>query len=230
MEKKYSFRKGSEYFRIFLNNSFLYSHFYIEKRDSLEDFLRDREYSVNSSIRNLSKKFKFNQEDITSIKEFHFSLFPRISESAYSYIKKRAFLVFTYSEMEQYFFKCMKHILISHSSYSEVKAEKQTVGFIMRNNWQKIFNSFRAFINHTINDNLIKELDKFRIIRNLFAHGNGTINQNYLNYFPNSSQRFGDRLDLTTDLIYKYQNLSSEIIIFFDDALLQIFPELTYNP
>jgi hypothetical protein len=231
MERKYSFRKGSEYFRIFYNNSVLYSHFYIEKRDSLEDFLRDREQSINSNIRNLSKKFKLNQEDITSIKEFNVSLFPRISESEYSYIKKRAFLIFTYSEMEQYFFRCMNYCIIK-TGVSEIQAEKETVDFIMRNNWEKIFEGFKTLhrLNHNLNSNLIDELQKFKIIRNLFAHGNGTINQKYLNNFPNSNQKFGEKLNLIPELIFKYFNLSSEIIAYFDDALLKIFPELTYNP
>lgn len=235
MEKKInlneiSFRKGSEYFRIYLNNSFLYSHFYIEKRDSLKGFLRDREQSVNSSIRNLSKKFKLNQEDITSIKEFHFSLFPRISESAYSYIKKRAFLVFIYSEMEQYFFRCMNYCIIK-TGVSEIQAETETEDS-MRNSWKKIFEGFKTLynLNHNLDSKLINELQKFKIIRNIFTHGNGTINQNYLNYFPNSNQKFGEKLNLTTKFIYKYYSLSSEIITYFDDALLKIFPELTYNP
>lgn len=225
------FRKGSEYFRIFFKNSFLYIHFYLEKRDSLEGFLRDREQSINSTIRNLSKKIKLNQEDITSIKAFNLSLFPRITESAYTYIKKRAFLVFTYSEMEQYFFRCMNYCIIK-TGVSEIQAEKETVDFIMRNNWQKIFDGFKTLhrLNHNLNSNLINEVQKFRIIRNLFAHGNGTINQKYLNHFPNSNQRFGEKLNLTTKLINKYFNLSSEIIAYFDDALLKIFTELTYNP
>lgn len=224
------FRIGSESFRIFFNYSFLYIHFYVEKRDSLEGFLRDREQSVNSTIRNLSKKIKLNQEDITSIKEFNFSLFPRISESAYSYIKKRAFLVFTYSEMEQYFFRCMKYCF-TKTSESEIQTEKETED-LMRNPWKKIFEGFKTLhrLNHNLNSNLINELQKFKIIRNLFAHGNGTINKKYLNNFPNSNQKFGEKLNLTTKLIYKYFNLSSEIIAYFDDALLKIFPELTYNP
>ncbi len=231
MERKYSFRKGSEYFRIFSNHFFLYSYFYIEKRDSLKDFLRDREQSINSNIRNLSEKFKLNQEDIKSIKEFHFSLFPRISESVYSYIKKRAVLVFTYSEMEEYFFRCMNYCIIK-TGESEIQAEKETVDFIMRNNWQNIFEGFKTLhnLNHNLNSNLIDEVQKFKIIRNLFTHGNGTINQKYLDNFPNSNQRYGEKLNLTQELIFKYFGLSFEITSYFDHALLKIYPELTYKP
>ncbi len=235
MEKKInlneiSFRKGSKYHRIFVNHSFLYSHFYIEKRDSLEDFLRDREQFVNSFIRNISKKFKLNQEDITSIKELDFSLFPRISESAYSYIKKRAFLVFTYSEMEQYFFRCMNYCIIK-TGVSEIQAEKKTENS-MRNHWKIIFKVFKTSydLNHNLDSNSINDVQKFKIIRNIFAHGNGTINQKYVSNFPNSNQKIGEKLNLTTKLINKYFYLSLEISTYFDDALLKIFPELTYNP
>lgn len=162
----------------------------------LKDFLADREQSINSTIRNLSKKIEITEDDITSIKKLHFSLFPRISESEYSYIKNRALLIFTYSEMEQYFFRCMNYCIIN-PGVPEIQAEKEAEE-LMRNSWETIFNLFKTLynLNHNLDSNLINEVQKFKIIRNLFTHGDGTVNQKYLNYFPNSNLQLREKLNL----------------------------------
>jgi len=53
-------------------------------------------------------------EELISSINYLMNCFPflkRISDKAYSYIKNGAYLVFIYSEVEQYFFKCMKKYL-----------------------------------------------------------------------------------------------------------------------
>ena len=60
-------------------------------------------------------------------------------------------------------------------SMNEIEAERNTRDFIMRKSWSTIFENCKGLIDNDINDNLMKELDNFRINRNLFAHGDGTI-------------------------------------------------------
>ncbi len=226
---KVDFKPVSVYHKTFLQNFFLYQHYYSEKRKSLGEFLEWQENFSNKMIKNLTnlKSRTITQDEITSIKELNTILFPRISDKLFSSLKNRMYFLFLYSEVENYFFKCMKYLMIS-KSFPDNVAEKNTTDVIMKNSWYEILKMFKELykIRHNINDDLIQELNNFRTIRNLFAHGNGIITNRFLKRFQNPDFHVGEIFDLNTDIIPKYTNTIIGIIPQFDEVLLKKCPEL----
>jgi len=96
----------------------------------------------------------------------------------------------------------------------------------------KIFNIFKALhqIDHNLRNNLIEALDDFRIIRNIFVHGNGIVNQKYLKRFPNTQLHIGEKIVLNTGIGSKYINNIIDIISNFDDSFLKKCSELEFIP
>lgn len=225
---KRTFRPFSKYFRTFLINYFIYP-FYDEKRLS---------FNKNKSEENKIKRLRgqLSPEERLEIKKLtplftKIALFlKRTQDKKYSYIKNKVYFVFMYSEVEQYFFKCYKKILMIESM-TEIDAEKKTLRVMMGSHWIKIFENFKNLreINHNIDNNLVEKLNDFKVIRNLFAHGDGTITEIYLRRITNSSLKFGEKLNLTSDLVSKYINISINILGKFDNALLQKYPELKFE-
>ena len=81
-------------------------------------------------------------------------------------------------------------------------------------------------IDPNITENEFKDLTKLRQLRNLYAHGDGTITQAYLDKVPDSKLKLGNVKEIDLKEIY---NLSQTVFIVlnkFDEKLISKFPEL----
>ncbi|MBN1216207.1 MAG: hypothetical protein JXA99_12300 [Candidatus Lokiarchaeota archaeon] len=132
---KIEFKPWSKYCRIYFNHVYIYGLYNLEGREELT------EEKIQEEI---GQSYKLSKEDqarweksVASMNKFLKSLNflnLRISDKAYFFIKRRAYLLSTYTELEQYFFKCYKYILIANG-IDEIKAERTTTEIIMKNNW-----------------------------------------------------------------------------------------------
>lgn len=89
-------------------------------------------------------------------------------------------------------------------------------------------------INHLIHKDLINLLNFFKQIRNLYTHGNGTINQIFLKRIKpmlknKDMYRKSEKFQLTDKLIEDLQHIIRLIIIQFDKSITKLYPELIYK-
>jgi len=163
---KRTFRPFSKYFRTFLINYFIYPFYYDEKRVSFNKN-KNEENKIKRLRSLLSPEARLEIKKLTPLVNKILLFFKRTHEEMYSYIKNKVYFVFIYSEVEQYFFKCYKNILMI-KSMTEIDAERKTIYFIMKNYWIEIFENFKNLceINHNIDNNLVENLNDFKVIRN----------------------------------------------------------------
>ena len=89
-------------------------------------------------------------------------------------------------------------------------------------------------LKHSIKEDFINLLNFFKQIRNLYTHGDGTINQIFLKRtehlgIKKEKYRKGEKVQLTDELVEDLQNIISSIIIQFDNSLTVLYPELLYK-
>ncbi len=89
-------------------------------------------------------------------------------------------------------------------------------------------------VKHSIHEDLINLLNFFKQIRNLYTHGDGTINQIFLKRIEplgikKEKYRKGEKVQLTDELVEDLQNIIGSTIIQFDKSLTVLYPELLYK-
>jgi len=89
-------------------------------------------------------------------------------------------------------------------------------------------------IKHSIHKDLIDLLNFFKQIRNLYTHGDGSINQIFLKRIEplirkKDMYRIGEKLQLTDEVIEDLQHIIRLIIIQFDKFITILYPELIYK-
>jgi len=214
----------------------------VKVQENLKNEIERIENSQDSRIRGI------DQSNIHILKNFY-----EISR-IYTYdnfidFQNRYFIIFLYSEMENYFFKCLKHIftkfpnkqfrlLIEKRGLSYLEGYVETQIIIMLNNMK--YNKFFELLsrNWNLNPNfgeiVIRYLTIFREIRNLFVHHNGIIDQKYLeniqyphsnfrdNYIiKNLSYQIGDKFILNMNIIDDIDALVVRIVSDFDKELIR---------
>ena len=115
------------------------------------------------------------------------------------------------------------------NTISEPEAEQETINFTMKNSWDTKFQLIKAFVNHNVKTGMIKHLDDYRIIRNLFTHGDGTITHSYIKRFNKSDTQLGRRLKLSCNLVFLYYSIITVVLTEFDDVLVKEFSELIFQ-
>lgn len=89
-------------------------------------------------------------------------------------------------------------------------------------------------INHSLQKKFINSLIFFKQIRNLYVHGDGTINQIFLKriepqFKQQGKYRIGEKFQLTNNLIDGLSETMLFISEQFDSSMIKIYPELIYK-
>lgn len=158
---------------------------------------------------------------------------------------------FFYTEFELYLFKCLKYIytqrpqiigkkqvmlnlLLEHNFHLETIIQAK-IEKVIEQQLRENYNQFFRYIqeNLGIEHNLISEdinrLIEFQQLRNIYAHGDGTITQIYLDKFPESNFKLGERLEISYEIILKSFYIVIKIINTFDNAFIDKYPEIISN-
>jgi len=90
-------------------------------------------------------------------------------------------------------------------------------------------------INHSIHKDHIDLLNFFKQIRNLYTHGDGSINQIFLKKIEpmlknKDLYRINEKFQLTDEVIEDLHSIINSIIIQFDKTMTKLYPELIYKP
>ncbi len=107
------------------------------------------------------------------------------------------------------------------------KIEKE-VEQILRLSFKQIFKEINTKfgIYSNLTENEFKELTKLRQLRNLYAHGDGTITQAYLNKISDSNLKLGEIKEINLKEIYDLSQTVFTVLNKFDKNLIRKFPEL----
>ncbi len=165
------------------------------------------------------------------------------------------YILFVYSQMEQYFFKCFKSVLMIEPDI--LKENTLTIQKILENNkdfdlildekaeeialkqfrtnFSDIFEKFvreKLGLRHGITEDEIMALNDFKQLRNLFAHGDGTITRSFLKKVQEPSLKLGlgDKLQITKEIKNKAWEIVLQVVMKFDEVLVKTYPELSYKP
>lgn len=206
-------------------------------------------YLNNYFILNSFHSQAYNEDQMNSIMlgDFRINYLTRVD---FIYLRNRAFLLFLYTEIEFYFFNCLKAIFSEHprklkgkdikidwvfeynnKTIFEAKAEKIVEEFI-RNKWKKIFTKVKEGpynIHHQIKNEDIKKLEEFQQIRNIYAHGNGKVNQILLENSSHSGYKLGDKIELTPEFFSLYGGPIISLMTDFDIALIKEYPSFEFK-
>ena len=162
----------------------------------------------------------------------------------------RNMIQYLYTEFEFYLFKCLKYIytqkrmdiieekqvkiklLLKHqlnlNTIIQAKIDK-IIEQKLRENYSIFFRKSiheQLGLKHSLTENEINSLIEFKLLRDLYAHGDGTVTQIYLDKVPNSKVNLGDKLNLTLELIIESYTTVIKILNKFDSALIEVYPDL----
>ncbi len=91
-------------------------------------------------------------------------------------------------------------------------------------------------IKHNISEDLIKWLNFFKQIRNIYAHGDGTITRIFRNKIKKfiskvnrTNFQLGNKFIVKDQVLMDVEFISTSIIAEFDKALLKIYPDLLFK-
>lgn len=160
----------------------------------------------------------------------------------------RSYLLFLYSEMEHYLFKCLKFIILKNPKIMNKKSvtietlltRRNNIELILEEKAEKIihdlfyknFDDFFDFchkflgIKHKIKKQDIETLNELKLLRNAYIHGDGTVSLIYLSKKPDSSSKLGEKLSINTKILFKYNAHVLEILKEFDKVVIKQFPEV----
>ncbi len=160
----------------------------------------------------------------------------------------RSSTLFLYSEFESYFFKCLKFLCLEFPSIlnkkqieiekiSELKGNvdlikdlkaEEIVRSITMGKIKKIFTfSSKNFgININLSEEDISKLDEFKVVRNIYMHNSGRINQIYILETKKSGLIIGDKIPYNSNDLTDYAKKLFEVILKYDLFLLQKISKL----
>ena len=110
--------------------------------------------------------------------------------------------IYTYVIMNTYLKLLLKHQL-NLNTIIQAKIDK-IIEQKLRENYSIFFRKSiheQLGLKHSLTENEINSLIEFKLLRDLYAHGDGTVTQIYLDKVPNSKVNLGDKLNLTLELI-----------------------------
>ena len=160
-------------------------------------------------------------------------------------------ILFLYAQMERYFFQCFKYVLMNRPP--EIIKEKMiSIGTILERNknfdiiieekvesiivnefygdYKKVlkFAEEKLGIIHGYTDDDIVEFNKFKALRNLFAHGDGTVTWVYLEKLKDSTLNQGEKVIITEELKTNLETKINQLLIKFDKIFLESYPDLNF--
>ena len=96
----------------------------------------------------------------------------------------------------------------------------------MRKSLEDIFNFAQKNygIDHRIDETKIAVLNKYRKIRNLYAHGNGFVNKIFLQQTKLTGYQEGEKLEITLEMVNEFLTTIYDVVNSFDKELLLKFP------
>lgn len=158
-------------------------------------------------------------------------------------------ILFLYAQMERYFLQCFKHILMTRSP--EIIREKViSIGTILERNKNfdiiyeekvesiivnEFYNDYKIVLKfaeeklgliHEYTDDDIEEFNKFKALRNLFAHGDGTVTWVYLEKVKDSTLNQGEKVIVTEEMKTNLETKINQLLLKFDKILLKSYPDL----
>ncbi len=217
------FRPISKYYQQYLNNYLILNSFHSQKYDQNQ---------MNSIVLGDNRyRFSFLTYDI------------------FINLRNRAYLIFLYTEIEFYFYKCLRAIYIedprklkgkeikidlnlenNKKTIIEAKAEKEIKKFLI--NWNTVFDKTKEHpysIRHQIKNEDIEMLKEFKQIRNIYAHRNGRVDQIFLDKTPNPKFKLEDKIKLSRVFFDSYEDPIINLMDEFDRAFIKEYPSFEFK-
>lgn len=169
-----------------------------------------------------------------------------------NYLRK-TYLFSLFNELEKYLTNCFKFIISTNPSIIQdqmiqfrkiqehqgniktIRSElidKRIHDSFYKNFWKILdFSKKILNINHNFsrNDRLIRNLDYFKQIRNIFIHSDGKVNYLFLSRVKKENLKIGDEILLTKKLLIEIENTIYSFIKQFDESIIDQFPELIFD-
>jgi len=208
-------------------------------------------YTLKEEFQTELKEIKTKKDEYRDVIE---KLFPNIDLHNYSRFLKyqcQNSIIFFYTGLENYLYKCFREILISYPRFLEnkevkikelldcdldvkeiieLKAERE-VEQILKNPFYEIFKiaKIKYGINHYIEEADIEIINKYRHIRNIFAHRRGIVDKMFLKKLDHLGYKEGDSVDLTLEMVNEFSLVSSRVAQEFDRAFIEKFPQFLFK-
>lgn len=208
-------------------------------------------YNLKEEFQTKLKEIKTEKDEYRYIIE---KIFPNIDLHNYSKFLKyqcQNSIIFFYTELENYLYKCFREILISNPCFLpkkevkikdsldcgpntkeviELKAERE-VEQILKKPFIEVFKNakMKYEINHYIEETNIEIINKYRHIRNIFAHRRGIVDKRFLKKLDYLGYKEGDNVDLTLEMVNEFSMVSSGVVRGFDKAFIEKFPQFLFK-
>jgi len=208
-------------------------------------------YNLKEEFQTKLKEIKTEKDEYRYIIE---KIFPNIDLHNYSKFLKyqcQNSIIFFYTELENYLYKCFRKILISYPRFLEnkevkikelldcgldvkevieLKAEGEAEQ-ILKNSFDEIFKiaKMKYGINHYIEEADIEIINKYRHIRNIFAHRRGIVDKMFLKKLDHLGYKEGDSINLTLEMVNEFSVVSSGVVKGFDEAFIEKFPQFLFK-
>lgn len=240
--------KRSKYYDIFLQNITSYGvmlNLVQELFDSKLDKKEKSQKQINFNfLRDILEKNVQNKRYISFLKAKY--------ETFKKYSNQNEFL-FIYAEFENYFYKIydfflskwavteldkaqiIKELLTDRKKKNlDVNVQKLIDDFVenrLRSSFNKFFKNTKEIlkIKFNIPDYNIKELNKFRDIRNLYTHVGGIVNGKFLKSDKGSKFKLGEKRIISNDDVSDFYILVINILNEFDLAIVEKYDEIIKN-
>jgi len=180
------------------------------------------------------------------------TVFPEFNLDFYKFkeIHFRNHIIYLYSELEFYFYRCLNYVFTKRPNLLEEKNISLSVKSILNKDYnleeevqkkldkeieqklRKDFNDFFEYcskklgLKHRLSQEDINELKKFRQIRNLYVHGDGTVNEMFFRKYPESLFKIGEKFKIDEELLNNLVQISIRILDQFDEQIVKAYSEL----
>ncbi len=205
-----------------------------ELKDEFTKTIKPQVIQKDVYIGVMKKIFPEYNLDFNKFKEIHF----------------RNHIIYLYSELEFYFYRCLNHIFVKRPNLLEEKNISLSIKSILDKDYnldeevqkkldkaieqklRKDFNDFFDYcskklgLKHKLPQEDINELKKFRQIRNLYVHGDGTINELFFEKYPDSPFKIGEKFEINEELLNNLVQKLIKILDQFDEQMLKAYSEL----
>ncbi len=160
-------------------------------------------------------------------------------------------LLYLFSQLQLFLFKTINYIILKRPNI--ISEKKISIKFVLDNkyNWNVIlekkiekvilnlfFKEWKEIfdylfdplgLQHGITNQEMVELEEFSLLRNLYAHGDGTVTYIYLQKSKRSDIKYGDKIDFDEKYLEESQRLIFKVLQKIDQKLIISCPELIYK-
>jgi len=93
---------------------------------------------------------------------------------------------------------------------------------------KSLLNLYNFEIIHGYTDDDIEEFNKFKALRNLFAHGDGTVTWVYLEKVKEPTLNQGEKVIVTEEIKTNLETKINQLLLKFDKIFLKSYPDLNF--